>query len=530
MGNNLMLNPHGILAKLFNQDTRRPMPPQWIPTGELPPGVGGQGGQSAPSSFTWDWYRHQLEISQERLDLYRDYEEMDQDDLIASVLDAVAEDATQQDFMTGRVIWVESDNKMIESEGNAILDKLQAEEQCPGIVREVAKFGDCFEFLHHQRGVGVVSHEYVYPHQVWRYERAGRLAGFTLSDQPVADPEQLSLPWQFAHFMRRGGRRYPGVQYGDAWIRPARRLYRKLNMAEDSMILYRIKMAPDRDVYYIDVGEAPPDQQVDIIKMWKRLFKKNISYNPDTGVLRGELNPMAFDEDIFWPTKDNNNSRVERLSGSPNVGEIFDVEFLVNRLFSALRAPKEYFGFGEGGVFDRGKALEQQDVRWARGVKGVQHSTTDGYARVIQIDLSLRGIDPTAETNQFVVKMASVSALDEIQRADLYDIRLRSMEGLTRLVSDLPDLNKKAWFKWLLHKFGGFRKNFFDQFMQDTQQDADRGVPGAGRFGLEGQNLSSREKRFLVESLPFIGSDIRSAVTNGTHSSTVLDTLPRAAA
>lgn len=525
----LTLNPEGILAKLFGQDVRRPTPPQWLPTGGLPPGVGGVGGEAGvPSAFTWDWYRYQLELSQERLELYRDYDEMDQDDLIASVLDAVAEDGTQRDFMNDRMIWVESQNPHIEKMGNETLDRLNADDNAPGIMRETAKYGDCFEFLHHQRGYGIVAHEYVQPHVVWRYERAGRLSGFSMSEQPTPNAENMMLPWQFVHFMRTGGRRYPGVQYGDAWIRPARRLYRKMRMVEDAMIMYRIRMAPDRDVYYIDVGEAPPDQQVAIVKMWKRLFKKNVSYDPSTGILKGEVNPLAYDEDIFWPTKDGNDSRVERLSGSANVGEIFDVEFLVNRMFSALRAPKEYFGFGEGGAFDRGKSLEQQDIRWSRGVKSVQHSVTRGYTRMLQIDMALRGIDPTAEGNEFTVKMTAVSALDEVQRADLYDIRLRSMEGLTRLVADLEGLNRKAWFKFLLEKFGGFREGFLDEFISQSQADAGNAVPGAGSFGLEGQDLTPREQKFLIEALPKgVGTTIHSVVSNGTPSSAVRDALPK---
>lgn len=529
----LTLNPTGILAKLFGQDTRRPTPPQWIPGGELPPGVGGMGAEGGPqSAFTWDWYRTQLELSQERLDLYRDYMEMDQDDLIAAVLDAISEDATQRDFMSEKVVWVESQNPQIEEACNATLERLDAEDNAPGICRETAKMGDCFEFVHHQRGYGVVAHEFVQPQMVWRYERAGRLAGFTMGEQPEPNSEKLMLPWQFIHFMRVGGRRYPGVQYGDAWIRPARRLYRKFRMVEDAMIMYRIRMAPDRDVYYIDVGSAPPDEQVAIVKMWKRLFKKNVSYDPSTGILRGEVNPLAYDEDIFWPTKDGNSSRVERLSGSSNVGEIFDVEFLVNRMFSALRAPKEYFGFGDSsGIFDRGKSLEQQDIRWARGVKGVQHSVTRGYARLLQIDLALKGIDPTAPGNEFVVKMTPVSALDEIQRADLYDARLRSMEGLTRLVVDLEGLNRKAWFKFLLEKFGGFRQGFFDKFVDEAKADAAGGVPGAGRFGLEGADLTPSEQKFLLEAIPHgMGDHIHSIVANGTPSSAVRDALPRTGA
>lgn len=514
------LNPVGLLAKLFGQDAKRPVSPQWFPTGPVQQQVrGGIGGnQSITSNFTWDYYRSQLEISQERLDLYRDYEEMDEDDLIASVLDAVAEDATQTDFMTGRIIWVESANKDIEELGNQRLDAWNAEDNAPGICRETAKYGDCFEYLHLARNLGVVAHEYVSPHYVWKYEREGRLAGFTLSAQPEPTPENLLLPWQFVHFMRTTGRRYPGVQYGDAWTRPARRLYRKVQMVEDAMILYRIRRAPDRDVYYIDVGDAPPDQQVAIVRMWKRLFKKNISYDAQTGILRGELNPLSYDEDIFWPTKEGNNSRVDRLNGSSNVGDIFDVELLMNRMFAALRAPKDYFGFGESGVFDRGKSLEQQDVRWARGIKSIQRACTRGYARALQIDLALRGVDPTLSENRFVVRMCPVSAIDETQRAELYDIRLRAMEGLTRIVSDLEGLNKKAWFRFLLEKFGGFREGFLDKFIQETKKDAEDGVFGSGGFGLEGESLDSKEKKFLAEAYRELGQEIHDVVALGTDS------------
>lgn len=515
----LALNPTGLLAKIFGQDARRPMPPSWVPPAEQ----GGTPG-SPQGAMTWDWYRQQIEMSQERLDLYRDYEEMDQDDLIASILDAIAEDAAQTDWMTGKNIWVESDDPEIEKEGNAAFDRWNSQDNCAGICRESAKFGDDFEFLHQQRGVGIVAHEYIPPQLVWRHERQGRLSGFMLTDQPNPRMEDMMLPWQISHFVRRGGRRYPGVQYGDSWIRPARRIYRKLQMSEDAMVIYRLTKAPDKDVFYIDVGEAPPDEQVSILKMWRRFMKKNISYNAQDGILRGELNPLAYDESIFWPTKKDNGSKVERLPGSNNIGDIIDVEFLVNRLFAALRAPKDYFGFGESGAFDRGKALEQQDIRWARGIKAIQLAATRGYARMLEIHFALRGVDVTLPNHAFSVKMSPPSALDELQRADLYDARLRSMEGLTRLVADFQGLNKKAWYKFLLEKFGGFRHGFFEQFLEKAKQD------GADMHGLEGQELTSQEKRFLTECYPRqLAGELHAIASNGTPSWDVRESLPRMA-
>lgn len=147
---------------------------------------------------------------------------------------------------------------------------------------------------------------------------------------------------------------------------------------------------------------------------------------------------------------------------------------------------------------------------------------------MLQIDFALRGIDPTTEGNEFVVKMTPVSALDEIQRSDLYDARLRAMEGLTRLVMDLEGLNRKAWFKFLLEKFGGFRQGFFDKFVDEAKADADKGVQGAGQFGLVGASLSPKEQKFLLEAIPpGMGDFIHSTVAAGTPSSLVCDKLPR---
>ena len=217
------------------------------------------------------------------------------------------------------------------------------------------------------------------------------------------------------------------------------------------------------------------------------------------------------------------------MQGSTNVGEIFDIEFLVNRLFSTLRAPKDYFGFGESGAFDRGKSLEQQDIRWSRGIKSVQLGATQGYARILQIDMALRGTDPLLAQNQFVVKMAYPSALDELQRADLYDARLRSMEGLTRVVNDVQGLDKKKWYKFLLQKFAGFPKAFIDQFVEEAKKDTADGNNPQGTWGLEGDDLTSAEEELLSDSFsPSMRRKLRNTVLNGTHSSDVVDgLLPR---
>lgn len=434
--------------------------------------------------------------------------EMDYDDLVSSVLDAVTEDATQTDMISGRMLWISSDNQELQTLLMKFLDEMELEDKGPSIIREAAKFGDCFERVWYRRGEGVVGMEYMEPHRMSRYEEQGRLRGYTI-DVPAEMHSNVELfnPWDYLHYFRAIGRLRPDSGYGDAWARPARRLWRKLQMVEDSIILYRLKMAPDRFVYYTDVGESSAAEAVEIIRMWRRALKKHVLYQPDQGKLRVDQNPLAVDSDLFWPVKEGSTSRIEKLAGSANtMGEIHDYELLVKRLFSVLRAPPSYFGMKEeGAVIDNGKSLAQQDVRWARGIKACQKSLTRGTTRLCQIHMAMLGIDPTDEDAQFEVQMAPVSYLEEQQRLEVFDLRSRAIDAISRVLTEVDGLDKKRWIGWLLWKFGGLSKGFLDQFVggPGTQTPAPPpvGQEGTPVPGVAGEPLAQSEQESLVDIL-----------------------------
>lgn len=246
------------------------------------PGEPQPGAPGAPISV-WEYYRSRLAMTTERIEAYRDYCEMDYDDLIAPVLEAGAEDCTQSDFMEGKIVWVVSENKEIERIIRDLLERLEIETIAPLLIRELAKFGDCFERVWYARGEGVTALEHFEPNRVFRVEEEGRLRGFSIDQEvnpTMTMQSPLLNPWDFIHFIRSAGRR-GAVRYGDAWIRPARRLFRKLQMMEDAIIMYRLRRAPDRNVFYIDIGEAPASEAPAIVRMWRRLVKKNVFYKPN---------------------------------------------------------------------------------------------------------------------------------------------------------------------------------------------------------------------------------------------------------
>lgn len=502
----LHLNPVGLLAKVFSKPRR---PERY----GIDPNRDDLSKPVTPS--VWEYYKDNIQITRERLEAYRDEVEMDYDDLVSAVLSTVAEDCTQTDMVSGRVVWISSDNRELQKLLMKLLDVLDAEQQCGSVIREATKFGDCFERVHYRRGTGVLGLEYYEPQRVFRVEEKGRLRGYTI-DTPMEMHSQSVLynPWDFIQFSRNIGKLRPGWGYGGSWIEPARRLWRKLQMVEDSIIMYRLKMAPDRWVFYVDVGEASAAESVDIVRMWRKALKKQVLYRPETGSLRVDRSPLAVDDDWFWPTKEGSQSRIEKLAGSSNtMGELHDYEMLVKRLFSVLRAPPSYFGMREegGALIDNGKTLAMQDARWARGCVGSQRAWTRGVARLCQIHMALKGIDPTDAANQFEVQMAPISYIDEQQRLEVFDLRSRAIDAISRVLSDVDGLDKKRWVSWLLWKFGGLSKGFLDQFIDRNSQakPITEPLPPEGPNpeevpqipGIEGEPLTRTEQESLVEAL-----------------------------
>lgn len=505
----LQLNPTGILAQLFAEPPHPP-PVRSDPFAEL-------GSDISDPRNMYEYYQRQLAVSRERLDAYRDYEDMDYDDLITSVLDALAEDCTQQDFISQRVVWIESENADVKDLMTELLDNLKIEERAPKIIRETAKYGDAFYDMVQMPGEGVLALDYMDPKVVWRHEVQGILKGWQLTKDLTPRDDEVLPPWLICHFMRTTGREQVGATYGDSFIRPARRLYRKYQMVEDAMILYRLRRAPDRDVYYVDVGTAPSQEAPQIVRLWRSMLKKTMWYSPQQpGKMRSELNPLSYDEDLFWPIRENSNSRVERLTGSTNTDQIYDVEMLMNRLFSTIRAPKEYFGFGDDrSLIDTGKSLAQQDIRWARGCKSLQHSLTRGIMNIGAVHMALLGINPQVPENEFQVHMTPVSNLDEQQRAEIYDARTQVMDSLNRLVSEIDNIDKKAWLSWMMTKFGGLPPHLLDQFIQDAEKE------GAAMDGLQGESLTESDKVVLTRHLGDLTGDFSNIVGVSTSSATL---------
>jgi len=220
--------------------------------------------------------------------------------------------------------------------------------------------------------------------------------------------------WQIAHFRILGNDKY--APYGTSMLEPARRIWRQLILIEDAMMAYRIVRAPERRVFYVDVGNIDPEDVEQFMQKVMTQMKRNQIVNADTGRVDLRYNPMSIDEDYYIPIRGGQSSRIETLAGGNIVGAIDDVKYLRDKLFSALKIPQSYLSRGEGADEDK-STLAQKDIRFARTIQRLQKSVVSELTKIATVHLYTLGYR-NQDLSSFKLSLNNPSKIAELQELE----------------------------------------------------------------------------------------------------------------
>lgn len=406
-----------------------------------------------------DWWRGLFNLTAERTGRYNLYREMDSFDLLSSILDLYAEEASQPDYDTKRVVWVESNNVQIKAAAMDCLTRLRVDDSAFPIIRDMCKFGDRFQRLLYQGGQGVLSWTpIIKPETVTRIEdRLRRLIGFTEENKKYrgALKREVSWPWDYVHFRLLG--RDDATGYGTSILQNLYRPARQLLLSEDAALMTRLRRGVDRNLFLVDVGDLDETEAAAWVNRWRKAMRKHEYLDPLSPRYVKSYNPLNPLEDMFVPFRGSDDaSRVETLASTgQGIDEIFDLDYFRKKLFGSARVLPAALGF-EGDL--NGKStLAQQDVRFARTAKKVQRYFIQGVRTMIDTNLVLLSdetekYNPFVVNNGYVVQMAPISYLDELDRLELIKLRHEIVQSVGTLASDM-NLDPKVWAMHLLLTF-----------------------------------------------------------------------------
>jgi hypothetical protein len=250
-------------------------------------------------------------------------------------------------------------------------------------------------------------------------------------------------PTQVVHMYLGDDRRtfYP---YGQSLMEPARGPAHQLRLMEDAMMVYRLSRAPERRVFYIDVGQLPPFKAEAFVDRMKDQFrKKKVPSGRGAGAnaVEERWHAPAADEDYWIPIRPSANTRIETLPGAQNLGEIDDALYFRNKLFTALNFPKNYLSNEDVGATRI--TLSAQDARFARMVERIQASMEDTILEICERHLEMRGF-PSDAYEDLKVEMTPPSSWKELSEAEIMNNRINVVTTLksSMLMSDFDLLTR----------------------------------------------------------------------------------------
>jgi hypothetical protein len=227
------------------------------------------------------------------------------------------------------------------------------------------------------------------------YQSLSRVEVTKATEQDLAQATALRFaPEQIVH-MKVGDDRKTFYPYGVSLVEPARGPAHQLRLMEDAMVVYRLTRAPERRVFYIDVGTLPPNKAEALVDRMRDQLRKKKTFSGRSGQTAGassveeRWHAPAADEDFWLPTRPNSNTRIETLPGAQNLGEIDDAVYFRNKLLIALNMPKNYLAPDDPTITS--KTLSSQNVMFAKLCERLQMSLADGMMELLERHLRLRG-------------------------------------------------------------------------------------------------------------------------------------------
>jgi hypothetical protein len=404
---------------------------------------------------------------------------MDTDAIIASALDILSEESTLKNDM-GEVLHIRSNDENIQKIlYNLFYDVLNVEFNLSWWIRNMCKYGDFFLKLEASEKYGVYN---VIPFAAFNIERQEHYD----PENPTAvrfryDPDGLAADtygyfktpnqhdaksiyfdnYEVAHFRLLTDVNF--LPYGRSYIEPARKLFKQYTLMEDAMLIHRIVRAPEKRVFYMNVGGIPPAEVENFMQKAISKMKRTPYIDQQTGEYNLKYNMQNLMEDFYIPMRGNDTStKIETLGGLQYDG-ITDVNYLRDKLFAALRIPKAFLGYDEK---LQGKAtLAAEDIRFGRTVEKLQRIIVSELYKIAFVHLYIQGYRDESLTN-FELSLTTPSIIYDQERVML----LKEKMELAQTMMDSQLISSD----WIYDNIFHLSADEYDEMRELVLQDAKR--------------------------------------------------------
>jgi hypothetical protein len=289
----------------------------------------------------------------------------------------------------------------------------------------------------------------------------------------------------------------PNHPFGNSLLETVFKVYKQKELLEDAIIIYRVQRAPERRVFYIDVGNMPSHLAMQFVERVKtEIHQRRIPSKTGggTNVIDSSYNPLSINEDYFFPqTAEGRGSKVETLPGGTNLGEIDDLRYFTNKLVRGLRIPSSYLPTGaddSAAQYNDGRVGTAyiQELRFNKYCERLQTLFVETFSQEFKLYLHKRGVN--IDFSMFDLLMHPPQNFASYRQAELDNNRV----GTFGSMAALPYISNR----FALKRFLGLTESEIaenERLWQEENADMTEPVVDSGQqmrdAGISGSDLSS---------------------------------------
>ena len=264
----------------------------------------------------------------------------------------------------------------------------------------------------------------------------------------------------------------------------------QLRMIEDAVVIYRIVRAPERRIFYIDVGNLPKIKAEQYLKDVMARYRNKLVYDASTGEMRDDRKHMSMLEDFWLPRREGGRgTEISTLPGGQNLGEIQDVQYFQKRVYKALHVPTSRLDNDQGFNLGRTAEITRDEVKFSKFVQRLRKRFTGLFQDLLKTQLVLKGIitieDWDAIKSHIQYDFLQDGHFSELKNAEILRERLTLANEVT------PYVGKYFSVEYL-------RKNVLRQTDEEIE-DIDRQIAQEVQDGMIADPLEGEGQEHEIE-------------------------------
>ena len=296
-----------------------------------------------------------------------------------------------------------------------------------------------------------------------------------------------------------------------SWLHKAIKPLNLMRMMEDSCVIYRVSRAPERRVFYIDVGNLPKPKAEQYLYDIMQKYRNKLVYDVQTGDIRDDRKFMSIMEDFWLPRREGGKgTEIETLPAGQNLSEMEDVDYFRRKLYRALNLPPSRIDPGAGFNLGRASEISRDELRFGKFIHRMQIQFNNVFDQLLERQLRLKNVLTQEEWERIKDSIRYIwqkdSYFEELKESEMWTARM------SLLATVEPYINKFFSMSWIVRHILKWTEDEWAAIKEEFDQDPT--LAGAPEMDEDGNPLEGEDGENTEEN-PF-GDDEADKVLDST--------------